>query len=556
MNEFIKQGRIINSSPCRLSDQEATGHLDMKHAYTQFKQCSFYRGFLGVIHQWRKGAFSLSFLQEHIGIYQVRIISLPPVLLRRLGIEKGQYYVFPSPEIEYFVSRGVELEIVAGVWGAATDFEFPHDMFEKVNGIRHYAKWSGMLAMEQTYESYTFRCKESLVCDLKYRYGDNMVLYYHDTGLCTIRIPRKNYFTTHHVMAFLTSYVRIQMMQKMETFQPDQLVRVVLDGIYFVGEGKEDTLFQAKPLGEDKGYSMPWYEPYFIMESWNPLVFSKNTLIIGQGGCGKSYLALQDKGYHRPLYVVPQHVLGQDGRVKYGCDYTTIHRLVGIDCESFQDKFYYPPYIVIDEITQLDATIIDKVFEMYPRSLIVLLGDINEKGQWFQCRNGKPGNFSTIWKPHNVDILRMEGDRRSQDDTLRQLKLDCRSFMESIFTNGDEEEVYLMQEWIAQRVRTVSFWDAVAQFQEGDIWLAATHRTNQDLLLAGVQSGWYKQGGLIQQTEAPGFSKRGSFTIHATQGRTISEGKIFISVRDSFEYAMIYTALSRAVRFEQLVFVD
>jgi len=463
----------------------------------------------------------------------------------------------PSPEIEYLVSRGVELVILAGVMGATTDFDFPSSMLEKVNGIRHYAKWSGMLAMERTYESYTFRCKESLVCDLKYRYGENMVLYYHDTGLCTVRIPKKHFFTTHHVMAFLTSYVRIQMMQKMETFKPEQLVRVVLDGIYFVGEGKEDALFQVKPVGEDSGYSAPWYQPCFTTpESWTAMLFSRNTLIIGQGGCGKSYLALQNKGFHRPLYVVPQHVLGQDGRKKYGCDYTTIHRLIGIDCESFKDKFYYPPYLVIDEITQLDAKVIDTVFEMYPLSRIILLGDINEKGQWFQCRNGKPGNFSTVWKPHSVDIMRMEGDRRSQDDTLRQLKLDCRSFMESIFVDGDGEEVYHMKQWITQRVQTVSFWDAVSQFQEGDIWLAATHRTNQELLLAGVQSGFYKQGGLIQRVEGPGFVRRGSFTIHATQGRTISEGKIFISINDSFEYAMLYTALSRAVHFEQLVFVS
>jgi len=49
--------------------------------------------------------------------------------------------------------------------------------------------------------------------------------------------------------------------------------------------------------------------------------------------------------------------------------------------------------------------------------------------------------------------------------------------------------------------------------------------------------------------------KRGSFTIHSYQGQTIESGNVWIVIDDMFDYAMLYTAVSRCVRFDQLRFV-
>ena len=199
----------------------------------------FYQGFLGVIHQWRVGSFDLSFIKEHVGIYQFVVLNESDKLRSKLGIHKGGKYVLPSVEILYLVSRGLSVQITAGVWGATTDWDFTEKMHEKVDGIKRYAKWSGMLAMERPHKSYTFRCQESLVCDLKYRYGENNVLYWRDMELCTVKVPIENIYTTHHIMAFITSYVRIQMMEAMEKFDVENLVKVVMDGIYYKGDTPE-----------------------------------------------------------------------------------------------------------------------------------------------------------------------------------------------------------------------------------------------------------------------------------------------------------------------------
>lgn len=564
VNEFIKEGRLINSWVCNLSDEKPTGHLDMPKAYAQFKKCSYYQGFLGMIHQWRTGNFTREFITEHIGIYRFRVLSSSNELFKKLGLlakttgydirshynTPNSQYTLPSPEILFFLDHGIEMSIEAGVWGSKFDFEFTDDLLED----RRYCEWAGRLGMEYQYSNYSFKCSEDWASHLKADYGDD-VFYWADKEICSVRIKQDNVFTTHHILAFITSYVRIQMMQAMLKFDPSQLVKVVLDGLYF--KGKEPMgleWFKHKELKEHAS-GFAWYSEAITNISWNPIRFAGNTLITGQGGSGKTYSILTDNGFNKILFVTPQHVLGGDVKKKYGVSYTTIHKLLGIECRPWIEDHCYPPVILIDEITQIASDWIDGVFEMYPKSLIILAGDIDSKGQWFQCRNGCPGEFSTVWKPHDVEYIEMLEDRRSKDDELKALKLEVRAKMREIFTNGDSGENEIMKDWAIRKFNPTLIFEASDLFVEGDSWIAGTHKTSNMLLELGVCSGYYKQGGFISNTPLNDYKKRGSFTIHSYQGKTVDTGKIFISLGDMFEYAMLYTAISRAVNYSQLVFV-
>lgn len=554
VNTFIKAGRIINSWVTPFSDEKPTGHIDMPKAYTQFKKCSHYAGFLGVIHQWRSGAFDRQFLEDHIGMYEVRMKTSNPLFIK-LGISNSlgclkTSHVLPSPEILYFMDNGVECEIVAGVWGSRTDFEFEDSMLED----KRYATWSGRLSMEHHHKKYSFHCEKEWASHLKADYGDDCY-YWEDKKLCTVKLPNKQVFTTHHILAFITSYVRIQMMEAMKAFKIEQIVKVVLDGIYFTGE-KPECLdwFRPKELVEHSYKGFSWYSHQPMNMSWSEKWISGNTLLTGQGGAGKTYKVMTDEGFNRILFVTPQHTLGMDVSKKYTVPYTTINRLIGEGCESYLTTHSYPAVIFIDEITQISADWIDRVLKMYKDSLILFAGDL-DINQWFQCRNGRPGQFSIVWKPLGINIVEVAGDRRSRDDTLRKLKLDVRDEMKRIFINGDCHEDKRMKQWALKNLPTTSFATAVSKFESGDVWIAGTHATSKLLLENGVCSGWYKQGGNVAFEETEDYEKRGSFTIHSFQGRTLETGKIFISINDMFEYAMLYTAISRAVSYDQLVFV-
>lgn len=544
VNTFLKEACTVNSWPVQLSTDEPTGHIDCTKAYAQFRKCSYYQGFLGMIHQWRKGPFDRAFITKHIGCYRFTVHKTAR-LMERLGMREGTY-TLPSPEILYFMDLGAEISIHAGVWGSSFEFDFPDYMLQK----RRYALWSGKQSMENDSDIFTFPASrewaEHLACDYDAQYdiSDNT---------CVIRRPASRVRTNHHILAFITSYLRITMMQTMSLFQEHQITGVVMDAIYYTGTCPEvPDIFRDKPMKPMTASLSSWYHESTDVD-WPEMWCSGNTLLTGQGGSGKTYKVMTDTGFNKVLYVSPCNILGQDVRKKYDCTYTTIHKLLGAECRSFKEDKFYPAVILVDELTQIDAGWIDAVFEMYPESLILLSGDVDEK-QWYQCRGGYGSMFSEIWKP-SIDIYEVVGDRRSRDDQLKQVKIDIRAEMQRVFIDGDTIENERMKEWVRSKLSPVSFDFAVGEWKPGDIWIAGTHRTNQRLLDAGVVSGYYKRGGYVADVETEGYDKRGSFTTHSIQGRTIETGRIFVYIDDAFEYAMIYTALSRAVNWSQLCFV-
>jgi hypothetical protein len=555
MNAFARQSLIINATPAVINDDEPTGHLDLDKAYTQFMNYSGYDGFLGVIHEMRAGSFDRAFLEKNIGIYRCTVVYKG--LFKKLGVDG--VVVLPSVEILYMMDNGCDVyDINMGMWGSRMDFEFTDAMLENK---KRYAHWCGMLGMEHPKKRYSFHCSSEWYSHLKSLGYD---AYYYD-DVCTVKVEKKNLFTYHHIFAFITAYTRINMMEAMKKFREEDLCKVVLDGIYFKGDGPTVDVkgelkyinglpFKTKQMKIHQYFSK-WYDSEGVVFKAGE-GFAGNKLLIGQGGSGKTYRVLTDKGYNTSLFVTPQHVLGKDANKEYGVQYTTINKLIGIECTAWHIDNPYPSVIVCDEITQIPAEWIDKIFELYKDSLIILIGDMDTDGMWFQCRGGLPGDYSVMWKPHDVKVVNVEGDRRSRDDLLRDLKLRIRAEMRKVYINGDSGEDVLMKSWAKKNLKTVGFFDAIPMFEEGDTWIAGTHKTNDILLKLGICSGWYKKGGNVSRVELNGYEKRGSYTIHAYQGRTVKEGKIFISIEDMFEFAMLYTAVSRAVNFSQLVFVN
>jgi len=546
LNMFLKAGCIVNGWSCKLGDAEATGCADMPRAYAQFKKCHMYRGFLGHVHQFRHfwdKKFDREFVEEHLGYYQVTITGGVSVLMEKLGMWVGQVLVLFSPELLYFMDDGLQVDITQGAWGSRFDFEFSEDMMKD----RKYCIWSGRLGMEREESTHTIPCNSSeWASHLATGYK---VYHWSSSGLLTIKQPAKNVFTGHHILGAITAYTRIQMMEAMKQFDPSQLVRVVLDGIYYRGEKPAELdWFADKKVLKDDGYSNGWYSYQGDLPIFTPIQkITRNTLLTGQGGSGKTYSVFSDPGFNSVLFVSPSHILGQDVKKKFNAKYTTIHKLIGIECCPYYKEQRVPPVILVDELTQLPAEWVNKVFEMYPESLIILAGDIDAEGRWYQCRSGNGDNWNEIWKPSGVDVIEFMEDRRSRDGALKKLKLDIRDAMKACDLEGGA--TYQMEEWARQNL-PVSAMD----FQEGDTCIAGTHRTNEKLLGRGIVSGWYKKGGFVSDVELPRYEKRGSFTVHSYQGKTIESGRVWVCIDDMFEYAMLYTAVSRAVSFDQIKF--
>jgi hypothetical protein len=581
LNQFIKESRIINSAPVALCDEpnniDGCHTIDLTKAYTQHKMTKYYAGFLGHIQQYRKfdGMFNRAdrkFIETHLGVYQVRVLKNPNSLLVKLGIKVHQKYTLPSPEILYMMDKGVEVDVLGGCWGSKFDFDYSSELVDdyEVEGEivknRRYCTWAGKLGTDKALKTYTFPGNKEWASHLKYTLGDDKVMYFADAGMIVVKVPKKMYKTTHHVLSFITSYTRLNMLSIMEGME-DRLVKVILDGIYFRGDIPEVDI----PHKVDKDMKVHnfrdyWYYPAEVsVSSWT--LYNReldgSCVLAGQGGTGKSYSVLMDTGIIDPLYVVPMHNLGQKAKAAYGCTYTTINKLIGADtvkdgkvtkCRSYKETETMPGVIFIDELTMIEESWVKKAIELYPDAMIYLAGDIDGE-KWFQTRNGKPGMFSKIYIPKDWRYVYYKNDRRSRDNELKEMKLKVREIMNSVFRDGGNLDAQRVSHAVKQLYKPVKFDDACGMFTLGDTWIAGTHKTSDKLLEKGILSGYINGHNEVCGKDDMGAKPRGAFTIHSFQGTTIESGKIFISL-DCFEYAMLYTAVSRAVNFSQIVLVN
>lgn len=535
LNEFIREGRVINSAPvalCNNPNNTDVKHADVEKAYTQHEKCSYYMGFLGLIHQFVKGNFDRKFITDHNGMYKFKVLECNNKLFSSLGLKVGLNYLLPSPEILKMMDSDIKVQIFAGCFGYSFDFQYTPEMLEN----RNYCIWAGKLGMDSEYNTYSFKGDAEWASHLKHELGDN-VFYFSDMQMIMIRVKKLSYTTNHHILAFITSYTRINMIEMMEAVD-GELVKVILDGIYYTGTmGDVSVPFKNKEVKTHQGFGEGWYFPSEIniddLPEYEPKL-DGNCVLAGGGGTGKSQFVFSHEGFTEVLYVVPSHMLGGDKH------YATIHRLIGIDCQPYRDMYKVPAVIFIDELTMMEDEWIKKAIKMYPESQFIIGGDIDER-QWFQCRNGYQGHFSKVWKGEGWRFVKFNTDYRSLDNELKKLKKDVRNEMRRIFT-GEDYDTILMKLFIKKQVKVIKFDEAVSMTNSNDIWIAGTHRTEKMLKDKGISCNYKGE-------------TKSSFTIHSFQGQTIEDRRVFIKL-DLFEYAMLYTAISRVRHYNQLIFVD
>jgi hypothetical protein len=551
LNEYIKEACVVNSWPVMLNESVAEGHKDLKAAYTQSKMTKYYQGFLGKIQQFRRLNIVdgvREFLVGHVGIFRCQVVC-ENELLKKLGL--GRLITLPSPELIWFIDHGVKLAIVSGVFGSTFDIEW-EGLMDPVGDVKKpYAMWAGCLGHENLKKTYRFHGTRLWASHLR-ALGYEV---YYDDGIISVKIDKDFCYTKHHIFAFVTSYTRIAMLEAMSKFKLENLVGVVLDGIYYKDECPDiGDMFRDKPIVDFEGTDRGWYSDSIVNDSFMPeledMKLLSNCILAGQGGCGKTYSILNDKGFVNMLYVVPQHTLGIENAKQHSVNYTTIHRLVGIDCLRW--KYAEPSVCLIDEMTMIEGDWIEKAIKLYPRTLFFIAGDVvmSKRGLVaFQCRTGKPGMFNKIFNGE-LPIKTFDTDRRALDNELKEFKLILRQKMMELYTDGEEKDALVLSEWIKRNYKVVG----MEEIKEGVV-IAGTHKTNKKLLDNGIVSGYLSVNKERSREFVEGWEKRGSFTTHSYQGDKIEKGKVYICINDSFELAMIYTAVSRAVRMEQIVFV-
>jgi hypothetical protein len=584
-NNWLYGGLIVHSTPVRLSEAEPTGHIDLHYAYTKHDLVpeQYRLGFPIRIHQWRrlKPGYGRAFVAEHFGLYKVRVTSEVSDTLRTLGLTAT--HILPSPEVLYFMDHGIEFEILSAMFCASGSITYADEMFDEHHPsgapfeegdegkpVRGYAKWAGCQAHDSDIRQYQFKGTERWANHLAATFGAENVWYYN--GKITVLRRKSTNYTKHHMLSFITAYTRINVMEAMK--KVEHVVGVALDGIYYQGLLTEMPAGfrekEAKKLRNTSGNK--WYDDCAgVDDSFMPLLederLLKNCVLAGAGGTGKTHEMLTDKGFHDLMYVVPQHDLGVAKQDM--APYSTWSRAAGIPfgkvpTRTLVDRGYSPHGLLFDETTMIDAKYVEQAISLYPHALIFIIADIERRPDGsvmaFQCRNGDNGGLFPLWNPPlSWGWKVFTTDYRSKDEEIKAFKLQLRDWMRTHYTDGGKRNAHKIKELLMASGRpTVPLEEAVSMFKPGDKWIAGTHLTSNDLLTRGVCVGWLGKGedaGKKSDVELPGYVKRGSWTTHSYQGQTVQEGKVFVSIYDAFEHAMLYTAISRAVSMDQIVLV-
>ena len=573
--EFIKQsihfpGAIEFSSP----DDGEYSHIDMEKAYSAGSSSRFYQGYLGKVCEWRK-----TDKRERVGIFKIDNLTLPEnALLERLGLWESNG-VYPSPELDYLDSIGATYKVVEGCWGSTFDLEWTKGMLDSKTEEKtpYYSIWTGKQFSFPKSKTFSMKGNLDFFRHLENHKGENCRLQYFN-GVGEISYPIKSAFNAPHITSFILSYHRLNLLEQLEVMEYENLVAVVVDGIFYKGKTPEmKNVFRVKAATlSDKSFGEEFCSKY---EPPNKIICKGATRPVGQkelfkgaGGNGKTHYNLDDKGLVRVLYVAPSYKLTSTKNKEYGVNTEVLANIISKDTEK--TNFYKRTYstFVFDEVSQYREGDKKRIFELYPECKLIFCGDLG-----FQLPAViKPSERRVGEKTMNEEgfdrIVEFKKNYRFKDPYQLKACMEMRKLMEE--DNSNEFLLDFLKKTYRQ-VSSIEDYDPAKDIILTSKTTCLKHNlktcncdgTNysQEWLEKFGETKWkciernleFNNGEIVvgEKPEQGKWEARQAFTIHSVQGETF-KGRIFLDIRKMFERTMAYTAISRAQYWGQIYIIS
>lgn len=541
-------------------------HIDQAACYKNFHTCKYYAGFLGVITDFR-----FTDKVQGVGIYLITDIVINNPIFKKLNSKMNLYAdgnAYASPALKFLDSVG-SYKIIGGCWGIAgeVDMDYSTDAstwMDKDNGASYYAKWVG--GCNGIYDTRTYSLKgdantaniikNNSSCDV-YRYsgGD-------DSERRLIEVVTKSSSVKHlsHVTSFVLEYARLNIIEQLMNMSYSQIVRVNSDGVYFLGSAECVNNYRVKPSdcfdassGKFSSYNntdsfcsstnigfMPIYSfgvcrDFFIKE-----------LAIGAGGCGKTHFNLVDTGLIDVMYIAPTWKLARNKALEYKCAVGTHAGLLGCDITN---TMYTHAVYIIDEVSMMSNQEKDSIMRFYSNSKLIFCGDIDYQLPFVPChKKGVHSSFEISGFDH---VMCFNTDYRASCSELKAIKEECRK---RIDTGDDADDLVNL----FTRITDVELRDI---YDVNDMILCTSHvkKNTYTEMFSSLEKYYVTETTLSHSCGEILFEKvekselRHAFTVHSIQGET-AHGKLFIKA-DGMDTRMLYTAISRAKRFDQIFII-
>jgi hypothetical protein len=547
-------------------------HIDQKKAYTQFKKCDQYIGFLGKITDFRK--CDKVFALNNIGIYKIDNIKFFNDKMKSINDKMKIFInscVYPSSDL-LFLNKYASFDVIGGCYGIRFDFDFNDEMINnKVNDVAFYAKYVGTISKVNEYKNFYMNGSK--------KYFQNMLAYVHNTKVLyndetkQARISYKKDYVPYkcHIASFILSYQRLHMLKQLMEMDIVKIIRVVTDGIYYnTHDFKINDTFRIKDVEDIEKLAFyndcsnyltntNKYNDHFYNHM---LDHHQINYYYGEAGTGKSYSLMNDPGFVKTLYISPPWKLSRQMKKDFKCDVSVLARVLNDTDELYFIKSNYN-IIVFDECSQYtnnDKEIILKNFKFHK---IFFVGDI---GYQLPPAINKVMDINEKWYRKEFLV-----NHRIQCNLLRELCLQLRIFIK----DGKTSE--FINNYVLDKYSDKCFKSIDNYCHETDYILCSKNKCNKHHKLDCDCDGFnyalqwtnkYKNlnkylvksnslthcNGDIVFEKVPHSILCHAYSVHSVQGETM-KNKIFIDMRNLFCPQMLYTAISRARKLEQIYFI-
>lgn len=593
-------------------DLEKVHHIDMSKAYSKFKMCKFYEGFLGKITDFR-----LTKTVQGVGLYYIYDLVIPEGILSKYNDTLKIYQshnIYTSFELKFLETKGCSFKILSGCWGVQPlDFDFSSEMLDGKNddGNSYYALWTGKCDSHYL-EKKTWINGDYDMCCLISENTTAKIEHFENNEIC-VKYDKKHNYHLGHITAFITAYQRLNVLEQLEAIDYDNIIRVCVDGIYTEKPVSDlKNAFRHKNEMEDKTFANRAGECFISniiedMEIGNhiykacgtELTDFKETIMawrfgeerksnakelhVGAGGNGKTHKNLVDKGLVRLIYVSPSWKLARNKQAEYGCKVSVWARIITEDPEMITFIKRYSNVLLIDECSMMTEQQKLKIFEVYWDMKIIFCGDIGfqlgacEYDECVGCNKAVKNRYCYKCKSSEVNhivpeqikktgfdaVIENNTNYRCKDIRLLELYKDLRMMIDYVRPVYEINDYVI--EFFMKHNRIINRETLRNMYEVNDMILVGTNEVKDEYteMFKHLEKYYCKENNRVYSNgdiiigEKPDCVSdiRHAYTTHSIQGET-AQHKLFIDADKMFDAKMFYTAISRAKVLEQVFIIE
>jgi len=471
-----------------------------------------------------------------------------------------------------------------------------------------YSKWKFSTTDENYCKIYDYYQDDSNVYYHADEYGQYGVIEY----------KKRETFHQSHIASFITSYQRIAMMEQLLKFKDfKQVARVCVDGIYFKGDVElcKNFSYKDKKTFENeagKSYCIDFYDPYkhYYWENNKYHEFNKDfkqsknrennqyEFHKGPGGAGKTHNNLIDTGLIDILFASNSWKLSRAKAKEYDINSTCFYHLLTEDPEVWRPLYKKYSVILVDEVSMLSNHNKNIIINRFKDHKIIFCGDVGYQldpvYSPYEYANELIGGFKPeyteyYFNDNNTEIIQEKGNEllllnnscidgpmkkrivkipiiehntmyRCKCPVLKDNLLNLRKLID---TNGDkintEDLLKILKNTKINNKNNIDY-------KSTDFIITNTHQRKDEYTEKFIdlekyyitnKTREYSKGEIVfKKPTGKGISceRRHGYTCHSLQGET-AENKLFIDITGFKSLKILYTAVSRAKYWNQIIFI-